>query len=734
MREPLIFARTRSLGQGWFRWGLLLCLLCGLLACDDDHRDQPAANPIPGETSSSLRFAGLDELGPYLLAGHRQVQQGGTDVDRGNGESAAPELGEDAAAPAAPDGAGRSEVNVQVTGVDEADLLRSDGQTIFAIARGSESGGPESPSRPEDTTGSATAAEADPLQTTPGDQVRIMAIGEPATSLTDLGRFDPGEGQRAVHLAGLYLHDDELIMLGSEVRDPWTNWYAPNYWSEQITEVYFADVSDPASPLLSARLSFQGGLVDSRVVANTLYLITRYYPPINDPDAPATSADASAWLPGYRGHEQADYQPLEVEGCFVEDTSEPRSSAMIAVIAIALAESEHPHQATCYAGEASTLYGSTQALYLAAADFSGGPLPEEQADIAGATYGHHTLVHKFAFDALAITYHGSGMVPGSLADNPREAAFRFSEAGDDLRVVTESPQRLGWFEPMPVTDASGGAVSTADEEALASPVLVTILRDTGPNDDLDVIASLPNEQRPEVIGLRGEQLYASRYVGDTLYVVTFRTIDPLYVIDLSDPADPYIAGSLKIEGFSDYLHPVREDLLLGIGKAAQPAAEGDGDARGAWYQGLQVALFDVSDPQQPAALERLLIGERGSAAAVLHNHLAFAGRPVESGYRAAFGASIHGQLRPADDNQPPWQWADFSQHGLLRLAIDLSAVPPQLHRLAPLVTTRAGDQSGISRSTTEDRALLIDDAVHCYHDGHFWSQDWAGNLDPIGPQ
>jgi uncharacterized secreted protein with C-terminal beta-propeller domain len=104
-------------------------------------------------------------------------------------------------------------------------------------------------------------------------------------------------------------------------------------------------------------------------------------------------------------------------------------------------------------------------------------------------------------------------------------------------------------------------------------------------------------------------------------MVTFKKVDPLFVIDLSDPTNPEVLGKLKIPGYSDYLHPFDEDHIIGIGKETVEAEESRGDF--AWYQGVKMALFDVSDVENPIELHKVVIGDRGTDSAVLNDHKAF---------------------------------------------------------------------------------------------------------------
>jgi inhibitor of cysteine peptidase len=124
----------------------------------------------------------------------------------------------------------------------------------------------------------------------------------------------------------------------------------------------------------------------------------------------------------------------------------------------------------------------------------------------------------------------------------------------------------------------------------------------------------------------GEKIYSSRFMGDRCYLVTFKKVDPLFVIDLSVPQSPKVLGKLKIPGYSDYLHPYDETHVIGIGKDAVDASEGEVSNRGldfAWYQGVKMAIFDVSDVEHPKEMYKELIGDRGTESPVLSDHRAF---------------------------------------------------------------------------------------------------------------
>jgi inhibitor of cysteine peptidase len=117
----------------------------------------------------------------------------------------------------------------------------------------------------------------------------------------------------------------------------------------------------------------------------------------------------------------------------------------------------------------------------------------------------------------------------------------------------------------------------------------------------------------------GERIYSARFMGGRCYLVTFKKVDPFFVIDIANPTAPAILGELKIPGYSDYLHPYDENHIIGVGKDTIEADQGDFT----WYQGIKIALFDVTDVTNPTELDKEVIGERGSDSLALYDPHAF---------------------------------------------------------------------------------------------------------------
>jgi len=189
-----------------------------------------------------------------------------------------------------------------------------------------------------------------------------------------------------------------------------------------------------------------------------------------------------------------------------------------------------------------------------------------------------TLVHRISFDKDKISYESFGEVPGRVLNQ-----FSLDENEGFLRIAT----------------------TTANSQNVKSLNNLYVL-----DRDMRIVGSV-EDLSP------GEQIYAVRFFGDRVYVVTFRSIDPFYVIDLENPREPKVLGYLKIPGYSNYLHPYDSTHIIGIGKDVKV-----GNEQFAYYQGLKISMFDVSDVVNPVEVAHLGIGDRGSDSLVLQDHKA----------------------------------------------------------------------------------------------------------------
>jgi len=272
------------------------------------------------------------------------------------------------------------------------------------------------------------------------------------------------------------------------------------------------------------------------------------------------------WVPWYilRDHESGTTSDGPVLGCDqVGHPDEFSGLSMMTVLSIDLDEGLEPGNSIGLLAEGQTLYASQDNLYVATSPWMAWRMPLSEDDIdKNETFS--TQIHMFDIsDPDTTTYVASGDVEGTLLSQ-----WSMDEYEGTLRVVVtdENP----WWGSSDVPDTA----------------VVTMQRD---GDELVEIGS--------VDGLgKNERVYAVRFIEDKGYVVTFRQVDPLYVVDLSDPEDPAVTGELKINGYSAYLHPIGEDLLLGVGQDATDEGR---------TLGTQVSVFDVSDPTDPRRLSRM---------------------------------------------------------------------------------------------------------------------------------
>jgi uncharacterized secreted protein with C-terminal beta-propeller domain len=324
------------------------------------------------------------------------------------------------------------------------------------------------------------------------------------------------------------------------------------------------DVSDPTKPRILRTEDVDGNIVDARLTGRSVRIVVSSYPVgIYEPGDIRTRP--AGWLPArtIRNVQTGGVIKRSVRCRAVRRPSHYSGAGLLTVYTVDLTRGLPAVDADAIFTTGDTVYASASSLYVAT----------QRYDVRGA----NTSIHRFDIsDPDRTTYAASGMVPGTLLNQ-----FSLSEDKGILRAAST----VGWGQE-------------------AESKVTTLARQDG-----------HLVQRGQVGGLGlGERIYAVRFLGDVGYVVTFRQTDPLYTVDLSDPARPRVRGELKIPGYSAYLHPIGEDLLLGVGQ------EADDEGR---VQGLQLSLFDVSNLEQPKRLQKTQLGARWSSSAVEWDHHAF---------------------------------------------------------------------------------------------------------------
>jgi hypothetical protein len=242
-------------------------------------------------------------------------------------------------------------------------------------------------------------------------------------------------------------------------------------------------------------------------------------------------------------------------------------------------ETLEPPARTLIAGRPGFVYSSAEALYLATDGIDGGDsLPTPYYGSAGAD---RSTIHKFRLDGTDTSYAGSSVIRGHVLNQ-----FSMDEYDGVLRVATSSGR-------VPNPDVSSNI--TTLEETEVGLVRVGELTGLAPQEDIRSV----------------------RFDGDQGFMVTFKKTDPLFVLDLSEPSEPAVLGELKIPGFSTYMQRLDENHLLAVGFDA------DDQGSFAFFDGIQIQIFDISELSNPRLLHKTVIGTRGSGSEALMNHLAF---------------------------------------------------------------------------------------------------------------
>lgn len=481
-----------------------------------------------------------------------------------------------------------SSTNIQEFGVDEADIIKNDDTYLYLIK------------------GNTVRI----VQAYPADQLRTVAN----FTIDDVKSFNPRE---------LYLDGDTLTVVGTsyggwsepigtpvmpmpepmlepEIEDSaetsWLNfdifpqakamvvepgWRGSN---ESKTVLASYDVGDRGNPKLIRQVAVEGNYTSSRKIGDTVYLVSNKY---------------NNWyygrpVPMLRSG--ADL-PQMTDSAFSEDrVVAPCNKVMyfpnfetanyLIVAAVDTVDTSEKVGRVMMLGSGDTVYASTENLYVTRTQYR--DQFTTSADFTGWRYQPITEIYKFGLNGSEINFEAKGAVAGTVINQ-----FAMSESGNFFRIATQ-------------VDQEGSGITILDEN----------LKKTG-----------------EVTGIAPkENIKAVRFMGDKAYMITFLNVDPLFVIDLV-PTSPKVLGELKIPGWSDYLHPIKDGYLLGLGKEVEAGAEDDDRLTPDEIMGMKLSIFDVTDLTDPKEIHKTILGETGTDSEALRNHKAMIIEP-ENGFLA----------------------------------------------------------------------------------------------------
>jgi len=375
----------------------------------------------------------------------------------------------------------------------------------------------------------------------------------------------------------MFLDRDRLVIFttswdGGPVYAEKMGMMPPRYDTRTMTHVLIYSLEDKSDPELERDIALTGSYYDARMIGGYVYAITSESVYVRDPiPMPEVRVDGGTVIsPKIRYFDipSSSFQYYTVSAFRTTGTAAPAAE-------------------TYLLGYGTTLYVSTGNMYIAyhstlpvaTAVAVDGPVIRNEESLSPR---ETSTIHRIAIGEGKIQYGAKGTVPGHLLNQ-----FSMDEYGGYLRVATTVS---GW--------SSRGGSMEYNSVYVLSEQMQTVGK-------LEYLA-------PD------ERIYATRFMGDRLYMVTFKRIDPLFVIDLSVPSEPAVLGKLKIPGYSDYLHPYDSTHLIGIGKETEA-----NDWGGVSVSGLKLALFDVSDVERPKQIDALVIGEAGTDSEALRDHKAF---------------------------------------------------------------------------------------------------------------
>jgi len=492
-----------------------------------------------------------------------------------------------------------SQTNNQVANVDEADLIKTDGNYIYTVS------------------GSTVFI----VKAYPGEDAEV-------TSTIVLNNTNPSD---------LFIQGNYLAVFG--------NFYDNDYFSKMnirpksgMTFFNIYDVSDKTNPVLVKEYKFEGGYMDARMKGGYVYFVTQSWPEARPYPMPLMIEGATVkQMPIDSIHYfNIPYNYPSLVSVYALNLNSPDDEPTSGSIMVEGGENLYMSENNMYityteyineyqvrmdttkAVLADKLTDSDKALIekIKATDNDVLSQPEKDAKIMQVYYDYlnylsydeqntlndeintqvqdtldsyehleYTVINKIHVDGSTIEVAGSGKVPGHIMNQ-----FSMDENNGLLRIATTISPRWSY------------SYTTKDSTNTKSTNGVYTL-----DDSLNQVGKLEDIAEDESI-------YSTRFIGDRLYMVTAKQMDPFFVIDLSDPAKPKTLGNLKIPGFSTYLHPYDENTIIGIGNEATTSGR---------VTGLKISLYDVSDVANPKELAKFVTDEKYATSTALYEHKAF---------------------------------------------------------------------------------------------------------------
>lgn len=375
-----------------------------------------------------------------------------------------------------------------------------------------------------------------------GEQIHIVGTG--TGEMEHLARIEVEEGG---YPSEVYAQDGTLAVVYTKTEyEDGENGYDGRYREYTCADIY--NVSSPENPEKIGEISQSGYFNTMRIRDGYVYILSNF-----TADSAAARSDQAAYIPEAQGKliaADSIYMPQGQMG-----------SSYTVISSFDLKNPEGRTDSKAVFGNTGICYVSTENIYVTEAIYG-----ESDSSV------NQTSIRKVAYGDGRLEGVGQTKVDGILNDS-----FSIDEYDGNLRLVTTVTE---------TKDQSDESTSILGQEQTDSNSLYVL------DENLKTIGEIKDLAE-------GESVYSARFMGDTGYFVTFRQIDPLFSVDLSDPTNPNILGELKIPGFSEYLHPYGDGLLLGIGM--------DVDESGTTTEGVKLSMFDISDPSDVKETQKYVL-------------------------------------------------------------------------------------------------------------------------------
>lgn len=460
-----------------------------------------------------------------------------------------------------------SKTNTQVYDIDEGDILKTDGEYIYVLKDGAE--------------------------------LLILSASGTETQIISSTKLEIADTQRAKEM---YLFEDNVLILSTKRKTDAKNasWYWDVSQSCVIIDIY--DISNSAEPKKIAEVGQDGNYTASRLINDDLYVISMFS--IYSMEE-IVREDHESYIPGLYTN---GVKTLVEPSCIVYPSTV--EALNYAVITRYDADTGAIELNKTVLGAGETVYLSAEHLYLADERYfkdESEPYIERNWSVIDYASGTRTEILKFDLTEDLHT-EAVGYVDGMLLNQ-----FSMDEKDGYLRVVTTCKDEAYSV----YTDVENDFKDYRWKDSVRTNGLFIF------DKDMEIVGKID--------GLaENEQVYSVRFANNVAYFVTFRTLDPLFTVDLSDPTAPKIMSELKIAGFSEYLHPYSNGLLFGLGQ--------DADENTGRTYGMKLSMFDISDPYNVVEQKKLSLEFSYSKA--LYNHKAILisaekdliGFPISCGY------------------------------------------------------------------------------------------------------